>query len=73
MEVDRFAVVVTGGRSEVEVGTGDMAGLVEEVEAEEHLLGLTSELGLGWKDFPQVGRPPPPPPPEVRPLGSPHS
>ena len=72
VEAGRSVVVVTGGSSEVEVGTEGTAGLVEVVEAEESLQGLSSELGLGWRDFSQVGLPPPPPP-EVPPQESHHS
>ena len=74
VEAGRSVVVVTGGSSEVVVGTEDTAGLVEVVEAEESLQGLSSERGLGWRDFPPVGLLPPlPPPPEVQPLESLHS
>ena len=72
-EVGRSVEVEVGGNSGLEVGTVDTAELVEALEAEESLLGLSSERGLGLKDFPQVGPPPPPPPLEARPLGSRHS
>ena len=73
-EVGRSVEVEVGGNSGVEVGTEDRAEYVEDLEAEESLLGSSSERGLGLKDFPQVGLPPPPPPPlEARQLGSRHS
>ena len=40
VEAGRSVVVVTGGSSEVEVGTEGTAGLVEVVEAEESLQDL---------------------------------
>ena len=63
VEVGRSVVVVTGGNSvgELRADTEDTAGMEVAVEAGQDPLGLSSELGLGWKDFPRVVPPPPPP------------